>query len=81
MFVINRFVGAMFLRRLCSRFGEGLNPSHTNLFIKVIVKLYAILNDGRQAVVTELRRAYKLKDEVKESVTRFRGGFEDSVTI
>ena len=49
--------------------------------MKVIVKLYVISNDDRQAAITELRRADKLEDEVKEGVTNFSGGFEEGITI
>ena len=52
-----------------------------HFFIKVIVKLYVISNDGRQAAVAELRRADKLEDEVKKGVTSFRGGFKKRVPI
>ena len=51
-----------------------------HFFVKV-VKLYVISDDGSQAAVAELRRADKLEDEVKEGVTSFRGGFEESVPI
>ena len=81
MFFINRFANSMFPHRLSGRFGEALNPSHPGFVIKVIVKLYVILDVGRRAAVAELRNVYKLKDEVKEGLTGFRGGFEESVTI
>ena len=62
--------------------GLGKRPTlHTYLFIKVIVKLYVISDDGTQAAVAELRRANKLEDEVKEGVKSFIGGFEESVTM
>ena len=34
-----------------------VEPRTPHFFIKVIVKLYLISDDGRQAAVTELRRA------------------------
>ena len=57
------------------------DPLTLHFFVKVIVKLYVISDDGRQAAVAELRRADKLEDEVREGVTSFRGGFEESVPI
>ena len=39
------------------------------------------MDDGRQAAVKELRRADKSEEKVKESVTSFRGGSEERVTI
>ena len=52
-----------------------------NFFIKIIVKLYVISDDGKQAAVTELRRAVKLEDVVTESMTIFRSGIEESLMI
>ena len=79
MFVINRFADAMFPCRLCCRFGKGGTPD-IPFFIKVIVKLYVISDDGRQVAVAELR-ADKLEDEIKEGMTSIRCVFEESVTI
>ena len=47
----------------------------------MILKLYVISDDGRQAAVAELRSADKLEDEVEEGMTSFRSEFEESVTI
>ena len=63
---------------------EGLGrtePLTTHFFVKVIVKLYVISDDGRQAAVAELQIADKLEDEVKEGMTSSRGGIEESVPI
>ena len=57
-----------------------VEPYTPHFCIKVIVKLYVISDIRRQVAVAELRRADKLNDEVMESVTSFRGGFEESVT-
>ena len=55
---------------------EPLNP----FLYKVIIKLYFISDDGRQAAVAELRWADNLEN-VKEGIISFRGGFEVSVII
>ena len=44
-----------------------MEPYTLYFFIKVIVKLYVVSDDIRQAAVAELRRADKLEDEVKET--------------
>ena len=88
MFVINRFSLSMFITRFAHSMSprrlkiEGMvEPFTPNFFIKVIVKLYVTSDVRREAAVAELRRADKLKDEVNEIMTSFRGAFEDSVTI
>ena len=57
---LNRFADAMFPRRLCGWFGEGLNPSHPISLSKLLLiyKLYRISVDKLQR--QELRRADKL---------------------
>ena len=62
------------------RFGRRVEPLTPHFFINVIVKLHVISYDGRQVAVAELRTDM-LDDEVKERVTSFRDGFEESVTI
>ena len=63
------------------RFGERVESFTSHFVIKVIVQLYIISDVGREAAVAMSRRADKLKDRIKESVTSFRGVFEESVTI
>ena len=58
-----------------------VGPFTPRFFKKINVKSYAILDDGRQAAVAELRRADELEDEVAESVTSSGGGLAECVTI
>ena len=58
-----------------------IEPFTYRFFIKAIVKLYVILDVGREAAVGEMRKADKLKDEIKKSVTSSRGRFKESLAI
>ena len=71
----------MLLCRFCRRFGVTEEILTPHFFVKIILKLYVISNDGRQAAVAELRRADMFRMRFKEGVTSFRGGFEESVTV